>query len=34
MNCRQCGQKLGLIGRVRNNPFCSKECKDAFEVEE
>jgi hypothetical protein len=34
MNCRQCGQKLGLVGRLRNNPFCSKECKDAFELEE
>ena len=34
MNCRHCGQKLGLMNRWRSANFCSKECKQAFDDEE
>ena len=34
MNCRHCGQRLGIIERWRLGHFCSKECRSAFTEEE
>jgi hypothetical protein len=33
MNCRHCGDKIGLIERWRYEHFCGKECKAQFEEE-
>lgn len=33
LNCRHCGQKLGLLERWRNGHFCSADCRKAYDAE-